>query len=66
MTHYSFTIAAELFFRSYYSVIVGWCAYYFVTSVVHDPPTDIAASNSTWNELQVRLIVACHVCIYYL
>lgn len=40
--------------RSYYSVIVGWCAYYLVVSCVHPMPTDIHTSNSTWNELQVQ------------
>ena len=39
-------------------MIVGWCAYYFVTSCVHELPNSLSASNSTWNELQVAMITA--------
>lgn len=46
------------FCRSYYSVIVGWCAYYLVVTCTHELPTNLAASNSTWNELQVKNNVA--------
>ena len=51
------TPKAELFLeyypRCYYSVLVGWCFYYFVYYMVNDLPTDVEESSRTWDGLQV-------------
>ncbi len=42
--------------RSYYSVLVGWCGYYFIHSCAYSLPENITASNATWNDLQVSAL----------
>lgn len=53
-------------YRSYYSVLVGWCAYYLVISVVYDLPVTLADSNNIWDYLQVpqqhALWLCSHAC----
>ena len=54
-----------LIFRSYYSVILGWCGYYFIYTCVNALPTDVATSNSTFYELQVCVCVCMSIlCLY--
>lgn len=46
---------------SYYSVLVGWCGYYFIHSCAQPLPISLQASNTTWNELQgSNWPVLCH------
>jgi len=42
-----------VFIRSYYSVLVGWCGFYFIHSCATPLPPNISVSNTTWNDLQV-------------
>lgn len=36
----------------YYSVVAGWCMYYFITSVSTDLPISLEASQQTWASFQ--------------
>ena len=45
----AFVTAAITF---YYSVVVGWCIYYFVMMVTMPLPTTTEAAMATWNGLQ--------------
>lgn len=36
----------------YYSVVAGWCLYYFVMSVIHTLPTSIGQAQVVWNSFQ--------------
>ncbi len=40
--------------RSYYSVLVGWCAYYLLMSVIQELPETKADSDIVWNYMQAR------------
>ena len=40
-------------FRSYYSVVVGWCFYYLFRSIFYHLPNSIQESSDIWNNLQV-------------
>lgn len=41
--------------RSYYSVLLGWCGYYFVFTCANPLPQDQNISNSTFYQLQVSM-----------
>ena len=40
-------------FRSYYSVVVGWCFYYLFRSIFYHLPNSIQESSGIWKDLQV-------------
>jgi len=40
-------------FRSYYSVVVGWCFYYLFRSIFYHLPNSIQESSDIWKDLQV-------------
>lgn len=44
-------------YRSYYSVLVGWCGYYFIYTCANPLPQNLTTSNNTWNSLQVSRYV---------
>ncbi len=48
----TFVTAAITFF---YSVVLGWCVYYFVYSFIHELPTTSEISIATWNNYQDSL-----------
>ena len=39
--------------RSYYSVLVGWCGYYFIHMCASSLPSSLGASEDIWHHLQV-------------
>ena len=45
----AFVATAITFF---YSVVVGWCIYYFIYTLTHPLPTSMAASMEIWNQYQ--------------
>ena len=45
----AFVATAITFF---YSVVVGWCIYYFIYTLTHPLPTSMAASMEIWNNYQ--------------
>ncbi len=45
----AFVATAITFF---YSVVVGWCIYYFIYTLTHPLPTSMAASMEIWNHYQ--------------
>ena len=36
----------------FYSVVVGWCIYYFIRMLTHPLPLDIESSMAVWNSFQ--------------
>lgn len=45
----AFVATAITFF---YSVVVGWCIYYFIYTLTHSLPTSVEASMEVWNHYQ--------------
>ena len=45
----AFVATAITFF---YSVVVGWCIYYFIYTLTHSLPTSVEASMEVWNNYQ--------------
>ena len=41
--------------RSYYSVLVGWCGYYFIQMCASTLPSSVDNSQQIWDSLQVAL-----------
>ncbi len=53
-THSTHTPTHTHTHRSYYSVLVGWCAYYLLISVIQELPETKADSDIVWNYMQAR------------
>jgi len=56
-----FQVIVGLCIGSYYSVLLGWCGYYFIITCAHPLPENYIVSNSTFYELQdSNWPVLCH------
>ncbi len=48
----SFVAFVPLAITFYYSVVVGWCAYYFIYMATHSLPADLGSAMAVWNQYQ--------------
>eukprot|EP00731_Ephydatia_muelleri_P011023 Em0005g1609a len=58
----AFMALVTFLIASYYSVVLGWCAYYFVITCAHPLPGSLAESTADWEQLQSSAWpVVCHL-----